>query len=340
MPEPPTRPRVLSGIQPSGDLHLGNYLGALRNWVAEQDRYENFFCIVDLHALTVPQPPAELRRRTLDVAALYLACGLNPATCEIFIQSHVAAHAQLGWIITCSTPMGWLERMTQFKQKSQGAGRERVGTGLFVYPALMAADILLYDADLVPVGDDQRQHIELCRDVAQRINHAYGDVLKVPAPLIRDVGARIMGLDDPEMKMSKSVAVERPGHAVFMLDAPDLIRRKVMRAKTDTAPEVGDPVGAGIANLLDIYAACTGGTAATAYAEFAGKQYGSVKAAVADAVVAVLEPIQGRFAELREDEGELEALLRRSAGRASEIGDVTLARVEDAFGMVPARSRG
>jgi tryptophanyl-tRNA synthetase len=327
------RPRVLSGIQPSGGLHIGNYLGALRNWVADQDRYENYFCIVDLHALTVVPDADDLRRRILDLAALYLACGLDPERCEIFVQSQVPAHAQLGWIMECFSPMGWLERMTQFKAKAQGPGRERVGVGVFTYPALMAADIVLYDADRVPVGDDQRQHVEYCRDVVQRINSLRGEVLKMPEPLIRTEGARIMGLDDPTVKMSKSVGVERPAHAVFMLDAPDAARKKIMRATTDSKPAVEAPLGEGVANLVDIYAATVGISQEAALAELTGKPYGELKRTVADAVVSALEPIQRRFHELRDDPAELDRLLRASAQRVSLVAEETLSRVYRAVGL-------
>ncbi len=228
------RPRVLSGIQPDFGLHLGNYLGALRNWARDQDRYENYFCIVDLHALTRHPDPERLRALTLELAGMYIACGLDPARCEIFVQSHVTAHSQMCWILETITPMGWLERMTQFKAQSEAQGVERVNAGVFTYPVLMAADILLYDADFVPVGEDQRQHIELTRDLAQRLNSQRGDVVRVPAPLISTVGARVMGLDTPDEKMSKSIAVDHPGHAVLLLDPPDVIRRKIARATTDT----------------------------------------------------------------------------------------------------------
>ena len=324
---------MLSGIQPTGKLHIGNYLGALRNWVRDQDEFENFFCIVDLHALTVLPDADALRGNTLDVAALYLATGLDPAKCEIFVQSHVSAHAQLGWIMECFTPMGWLERMTQFKARSQAQGRERIGTGVFTYPALMAADILLYDADFVPVGDDQRQHLEFSRDLAQRLNSLHGDVVTVPQPLIRDVGARIMGFDDPLIKMSKSVAVDRPAHAVFMLDPPEVIRRKIARAQTDAEPEVREPVGAGVANLLDIYAALQGSDRASALAEFTGKSYSVLKQAVAEALIAALEPVQKRFVEIRADEASLRGVLTASAERVSAIADATLLRVQRAVGL-------
>lgn len=328
-----SRSRVLSGIQPSGELHIGNYLGALRNWVADQDTYENYFCIVDLHALTVLPDAGDLRRRSLDLAALYVACGLDPERCEIFVQSHVPAHAELGWIMECFSPMGWLERMTQFKQKSKGAGRERVGVGLLTYPSLMAADIVLYDADFVPVGDDQRQHVEYCRDVAQRINTMRGDVLKIPQPLIRREGARVMGLDDPSVKMSKSAGGERPAHAVFLLDSPDRARKKIMRAATDSNPAVAEPLGPGVANLLDIYAAVHRVPAADALREFSGTTYGNLKGAVADAVVDTLGPIQSRFHQLRDDPGELDRLLTRSAERVNAVAEATLQRVYRAVGL-------
>ena len=287
------RPRVLSGIQPDFGLHLGNYLGALRNWARDQDRFENYFCIVDLHALTRHPDPERLRALTLELAAMYVACGLDPARCEIFVQSHVAAHSQLCWILETLTPMGWLDRMTQFKARLEAQGRERINSGVFTYPVLMAADILLYDADFVPVGEDQRQHIELCRDLANRLNSQRGDILKVPAPLISDVGARVMGLDTPDEKMSKSIAAERAGHAVMLLDTPDAIRRKIARATTDTEPAVRKPVGAGVANLLEIYAALQSISADAALAEFEGQRYSALKSAVADAVIDALDSDPG-----------------------------------------------
>jgi tryptophanyl-tRNA synthetase len=327
------RPRVLSGIQPDFSLHIGNYLGALRNWVRDQDEYENYFCIVDLHALTQHPDPERLRALTLELAGLYLACGLDPARCEIFVQSHVPAHSQLCWILETLTPMGWLDRMTQFKARVQVQGRERINTGVFTYPVLMAADILLYDADFVPVGEDQRQHIELCRDLAQRLNSQRGDVLKVPEPLIRSVGARVMGLDSPEEKMSKSSAVDRPGHAVLLLDPPDLVRRKIARATTDTNPAVEAPVGPGVANLLDIYAALNGVDDAAALREFEGKTYSVLKTAVADAVIDALAPIQHRYAEIRADEAGLYRVLADSAARVRLVADATLHRVQEAVGL-------
>lgn len=327
------RPRVLSGIQPDFGLHLGNYLGALRNWARDQDRYENYFCIVDLHALTQHPDPERLRALTLELAAMYIACGLDPARCEIFVQSHVAAHTQLCWILETLTPMGWLDRMTQFKARSQAQGRERINTGVFTYPVLQAADILLYDADFVPVGEDQRQHIELCRDLANRLNSQRGDVFKVPAALISTVGARVMGLDTPDEKMSKSIAVERPGHAVLLLDPPDVVRRKIARATTDTEPAVNKPVGAGVGNLLEIYAALREVSTGAALEEFEGKRYSVLKGAVADAIVDALSPIQARYAELRADEDGLRRVLAESAARVRLVADATLQRVQEAVGL-------
>jgi tryptophanyl-tRNA synthetase len=328
-----SRPRVLSGIQPDFGLHLGNYLGALRNWARDQDRFENYFCIVDLHALTRHPDPDRLRALTLELAGMYIACGLDPARCEIFVQSHVPAHSQLCWILETLTPMGWLDRMTQYKARSAAQGRERVNTGVFTYPVLMAADILLYDADFVPVGEDQRQHIELCRDLAQRLNSQRGDVVRVPAPLISTVGARVMGLDTPDEKMSKSIAADRPGHAVLLLDPPDVVRRKIARATTDTEPAVHKPVGPGVANLLEIYAAFNAVSAEAALAEFEGKRYSVLKDAVADAVIAALTPIQARYAELRGDEDGLRRVLAESAARVHVVADATLQRVEQAVGL-------
>jgi tryptophanyl-tRNA synthetase len=332
-PTAASRPRVLSGIQPDFGLHLGNYLGALRNWARDQDHYENYFCIVDLHALTRAPDPPRLRELTLELAAMYIACGLDPTRCEIFVQSHVPAHSELCWILETLTPMGWLERMTQFKARSEAQGRERVNTGVFTYPDLMAADILLYDADFVPVGEDQRQHIELCRDLANRLNSQRGDVLKVPAALISTVGARVMGLDTPDEKMSKSIAVDRPGHAVMLLDPPDVVRRKIARATTDTEPAVHAPVGPGVANLLEIYAALDEVSTDTALAEFDGKSYSVLKGAVADAVIDALGPIQARYAELRSDEDGLRRLLAESAERVHLVADATLRRVQEAVGL-------
>jgi tryptophanyl-tRNA synthetase len=325
------KPRVFSGIQPSGGLHIGNYLGAIRNWVRDQDKYDNIFCIVDLHAITVPQDPAALRENTLDLAAIYLASGIKPEQ-AMFVQSHVPAHAELAWILECFTPMGWLERMTQFKEKS-GKDRERSSTGLFAYPALMAADILLYDTRFVPVGDDQRQHIELTRDVAQRMNQRFGEIFVLPEPMIKQSGARIMGLDNPENKMSKSLAAEAPGHAIFMLDPPEQIRKKLARAQTDAQPEVRFPAGPGVTNLLEIYRTIRQLDWPTVEKEFTGKSYSVLKSAVADAVIEALTPIQQRYREIRSDDAALMQQLRRAADRLTRMANNTLRRVQEAVGL-------
>jgi tryptophanyl-tRNA synthetase len=325
---------VLSGIQPTFQLHLGNYLGALRHWAREQDSYDNYFCIVDLHALTAVPDPELVRNSVLELGALYVACGLDPERSVLFVQSHVAAHAQLGWILECYTPLGWLERMTQFKSKAgTGPERERAPAGLLTYPDLMAADILLYDADHVPVGDDQRQHVEVCRDIAQRVNNLRGEVFRLPEPLIRTTGARVMGLDDPTAKMSKSTALTKAGHAILLLDPPDTVRRKIGRATTDNQPAVAAPVGPGVANLLDIHASLRGTSRDQALAQFEGASYGALKAAVADAVNEALEPVQRRYYELRADETTLRDILARGAERAAAVADRTLRRVQHAVGL-------
>ena len=321
----------MSGIQPSGGLHIGNYLGAIRNWVRDQDKYENIFCIVDLHTITVPQDPAELRENTLNLAAIYLASGIKQEQ-AMFVQSHIPAHPELAWIIECFIPMGWLERMTQFKEKS-GKERERSSAGLFAYPALMAADILLYGTNYVPVGEDQRQHIELTRDVAQRMNQRFGELFVLPQAMIPAAGARIMGLDDPQKKMSKSLAADAPGHAIFMLDPPEVIRRKIARAQTDTEPEVRFPAGPGVTNLLEIYRTIQAKDWATVEKEFAGKSYSALKSAVADAVIEALTPIQQRYRELRADDAALMRHLRGAAERLTPVANTTLHRVQQAVGL-------
>ena len=327
------KPRVFSGIQPTGGLHLGNYLGAIRNWVRDQDRNDNIFCIVDLHAMTLPWNPEELRENTLQLAALYLASGLDMERTRMFVQSHIPAHSELAWILNCLTPMGWLERMTQFKEKSALAERERVSAGLFSYPVLMAADVLLYDAQLVPVGDDQRQHIELMRDLAQRVNQRFGDIFVLPQAQIPEAGARIMGLDDPDKKMSKSLAEASPGHAVFLLDSPDTIRRKFARAQTDAEPAVRFPAGPGVGNLLEIYRSLRDKSVAAVQAEFEGKPYTALKEAVADAAIEALRPIQERYRAVRSDDATLVRQLEESAARLSPIAEATLGRVRRAVGL-------
>jgi tryptophanyl-tRNA synthetase len=332
MPDPVKKPRVFSGIQPDASPHLGNYLGAIRNWVRNQDRYENIFCIVDLHAITLPQDPAKLREYTLELAAFLLASGINEDQ-ALFVQSHIPAHSELAWILECVTPVGWLERMIQFKERSARHGRERIGAGVLVYPALQAADITLYDTNYVPVGEDQRQHIEFARDIAQRVNQRFGDVLVIPQPLIEKAGAEIKGLDDPEKKMSKSLARDNPGHAIFMGDPADVIRKKLARAQTDAQPEVRVPAGAGVTNLLEIYRTIRQKEWPAVEAEFAGKSYAVLKSAVADAVIETLAPIQQRYREIRSDDPALLRQLHRTAERLTPIANATLHRVHVAVGL-------
>jgi tryptophanyl-tRNA synthetase len=326
------KPRVFSGIQPSGGLHIGNYLGAIRNWVNDQDKYDNIFCIVDLHAITLPQDPTALRENTLDLAAVYLASGIKEDQ-AMFVQSHVSAHAELAWIFETFTPIGWLERMTQFKDRVARQGRERIGAGVLTYPALMAADIMLYDAKYVPVGEDQRQHIEYTRDIGQRINQRYGNILVLPEALIQKAGAEIKGLDNPEKKMSKSLAAEAPGHAIFLLDPPELIRKKLARAQTDAQPEVRFPAGPGVTNLLEIYRTIREMDWPAVEKEFAGKPYSVLKSAVADALIEVLTPIQQRYRAIRSDDAALMRQLRDAADRLAPIASATLHRVQEAVGL-------
>src|SRR5438128_2060813 len=292
--------RVLSGMQPTGNLHIGNYLGALKNWVKIQYEYECIFCIVDLHAITVYQDPKELRSKIAEIAALYLAAGIDPRHSSVMVQSAVPAHAELAWMLTCVTPVGWLERMTQFKAKS--AAQESIGDGLLQYPVLMAADILLYQAAIVPVGEDQAQHLELTRDIAQRFNSLYGETFVVPATHLPTVGARIMGLDEPDKKMSKSASGS--GHAVALLDKPEQIRKKIMRATTDSNPAVDfDNVGTGMGNLLSIFQAFSEWPDDRIRDRFAGMRYGELKKQVADLVVAQIEPLQKRYNEIISEPG-------------------------------------
>ncbi len=307
--------RVLSGIQPSGDLHLGNYLGAIRNWVADQDRHDAFYCVVDLHALTLEIDPADLRSRTHDTALDLLAAGLDPERCTLFVQSHVPEHVQMAWLLECAAAMGELERMTQFKDK--GEGKESARVGLFTYPVLMAADIVLYDAERVPVGDDQRQHLELARTLATRFNHRFGDTLVVPEAAIPAAGARIMDLQYPERKMSKSVS--SPLGTLLVLDGPDEITRKIKKAVTDTDGEVRfDPEHKpGLSNLLELLAVATDRTPEEVAAGYA--RYGDLKADTADALIELLRPLQARRAELAADPGAVPALLARGAEKASAV---------------------
>ena len=325
--------RMLSGIQPSGDLHLGNYLGAIKNWGARSDLYECFYFMADLHTISVRQNPADLRRRTLEQLAQYIACGLDPEKNTLFIQSHVHQHAELGWVLNCYTMFGELSRMTQFKDKSSKHA-ENVNGGLFTYPALMAADILLYQPDLVPVGHDQKQHCELTRDVAQRFNGVYGDVFKIPEPYIPETGARIMSLNAPDSKMSKSM----PEGCVFLMERPEDIQRKFKRAITDSDTENCvrfDPENKpGVANLMSIYSAVTGKTFQEIETEFAGCGYGKFKPVVGDAVIEHLRPIREESQRLLKDKAYLEGVYRDGAQKASYVAEKTLRKVYKKVGFV------
>jgi tryptophanyl-tRNA synthetase len=330
--EAPVKKRVFSGVQPTGNIHLGNYLGAIRNWVMAQAEYDNIFCIVNLHAITVTLDPQELHTNTRKLAALYLACGLDTRYCNLFVQSHVHEHAELSWILECFTPTGWLNRMTQFKTKA-GENADSVSTGLYCYPVLMASDILLYQTHLVPVGDDQRQHIELTRDLAQRFNSLYNKaVFTIPQGQIREVGARIMSLEDPTKKMSKSDPNDFS--RINMLDDPKTIKKKIGRATTDSERLVSfDPQRPGITNLLTIYQLLTGQTQQEIEADFAGKGYGEFKAALTDRLVATLEPIQRRYYELMNDLPVLEAILKEGADRVRPTAAKTIQQVKDVVGL-------
>ena len=324
-------PRVFSGIQPSGQLNLGTYLGALRRWVLDQAATTSYFCIVDLHAITVPQDPEVLRQRTLETAALYLASGLDPELSTLFVQSQVTEHTALAWLMECTVSVGELRRMTQFKEKS--GRQEFISAGLFTYPALMAADILLYDTDRVPVGDDQRQHLELTRDAAERFNSRFGDVFVVPDADIPRVAARVMDLQEPTRKMSKSI--ESPGGTVLMLDPPADIEKKFKRAVTDNDGEVRfDPAAKpGVSNLLGILGAATGAEPAALAGHY--RQYGPLKADTAAAVIELLSPLQARYEELMADPAQLASLMAAGAAKAREVASITLARAQAAVGLIP-----
>ena len=325
--------RVLSGIQPTGDLHLGNYLGAVRQWVADQHEADSYFCVVDLHALTVPREPGQLRAQTLETAMMLVACGLDPDVCTLFVQGHVPEHPQLCWLLECTASMGELRRMTQFKDKSAKGGEESARVGLFTYPVLQAADILLYDADRVPVGDEQRQHLELCRDLAIRFNSRYGETFTVPEAAVPKVGARVMDLQNPTAKMSKSA--ETDAGVVLLLDPPELIERKLKRAVTDNESEVRFDRAAkpGVSNLLEILGAATGRDPEALAGEYT--QYGPLKADTAAAVVELVRPVQERYRELEADPAGFAEVLAKGATKAGGIASATLARARDAIGLLP-----
>lgn len=326
--------RILSGAQPTGELHLGNYLGALKNWVALQSEYESFFCIVNLHAITLPQNPEILRRKTLDLARIYLASGIDPEVSTIFVQSDVSEHAELTWVLSCIARMGELERMTQFKDKGKGKG-EKVGVGLFTYPVLMASDILLYQTNLVPVGQDQKQHLELSRDLAERFNRDYGDTFQIPEPFIPPVGAKIQSLQDPLKKMSKSD--ENANGAIFLLDDADTITKKIKKAVTDSGTEITfDETRPAITNLLTIYQLMTGKTAEEAEANFVGKGYGHFKTETAEAVVEFLKPFQEKVKNYTDE--DLKEILKTGAEKARKVARETLTDVYAKLGIVGAES--
>ena len=322
--------RIFSGAQPTGQLHIGNYLGALKNWVALQDEYEAFYCIVNLHAITLPQDPTTLRKATLDLARIYLAAGVDPEKSTIFIQSDVPEHAELTWVLSCISRMGELERMTQFKDKGKG-NTERAGVGLFTYPVLMAADILLYQTDLVPVGQDQKQHLELSRDLAERFNRDFGETFKVPEPYIPKAGASIKSLQDPEKKMSKSD--ENPNGSIFLLDDPDAVTKKIKRAVTDSGTTIEfDETRPAISNLLSIYQILTERSAEECVAHFEGKGYGHFKTELAEVVVEFLRPFQDRIREF--DDKTLLSILKPGAEKARSIAADTLRKVYERMGIV------
>ena len=329
------KPIVFSGAQPSGELTIGNYMGALRQWVQMQDDYDCIYCIVDHHAITVRQNPNELRKRTLDTLALYLACGIDPEKSTIFVQSHVPQHAQLGWALNCYTYFGELSRMTQFKDKS-ARHAENINAGLFDYPVLMAADILLYQTNQVPVGIDQKQHLELSRDIAQRFNAIYGDIFTVPDPFIPKGGARVMALQDPAKKMSKSD--DNRNNVIALLEDPKAAAKKIKRAVTDSEepPRVAYDLEnkAGVSNLLDILAGVTGKTIPELEAEFEGKMYGHLKGAVAEAVSDMLTNIQERFNTFRNDEALLNKIMKEGADKAKARAQTTLDKVYEAIGFI------
>lgn len=345
VPKTERRKRVLSGVQPTGTVHLGNYLGAIRNWVNLQDMYDTYFMVVDLHAITVPHTPKELLESTRNGAALYIACGIDPTKAKIFVQSHVSAHAEMAWLLSCITPVGWLKKMIQYKEKSRKAGNEEVGTGLLTYPVLMAADILLYQSDLVPVGEDQKQHLELARDLAERANYLFGGkkakkmgckytrLFKVPDPFIPPAGARVMSLQDGTSKMSKSA--ESDLSRINLLDSSDVIRNKIKRAKTDAFDglEIDNPDRPEARNLLSIYQCITGMSQEAVLQDVGGMRWGDFKPVLTDALVEHLRPIQVRYQEVIGDQTYLDAVLADGAESAALEADATLENVRRAMGF-------
>ena len=330
------KPVVLSGCQPSGQLTLGNYMGALKQWVSMQDDHDCLYMIVDLHAITVRQDPKQLAEACLDGLSLYLACGIDPQKNTLFLQSHVPEHAQLSWVLNCYAQMGELNRMTQFKDKS-AKNENNINVGLYSYPVLQAADILLYQADKVPVGEDQKQHLELTRDIATRVNNLYGDVFRLPDPYIPDFGARIMSLQEPEKKMSKSD--NNPNNFIGLLEDPKKLAKKIKRAVTDSDEQANiyfNPTEKpGVSNLLTLLSLATGKSIKELEPEYTDKMYGHLKGDVADAVVALLEPIQARYAEIRADRAYLDDVMRQGAEKASARAAETLAKVYKAVGFIP-----
>lgn len=322
---------IFSGIQPSGIIHLGNYLGAIRQWLDLANEYQCYFCIVDLHAITVRQDPKKLKENIYKLAALYLACGLDPEKSVLFVQSQVPAHAELAWILNCSAQIGELERMTQFKDKAK-QHKKNINVGLFSYPVLMAADILLYDTNFVPVGEDQKQHVELCRDIASRFNHYYGDIFTLPKCLLPKAGARIMGLDDPSKKMSKSAPSEM--NYLALLDAPEIIRKKIKKAVTDSGSEIifAPDKKPAIANLLSVYSLLSGKTVKKLEKKYQGSGYGAFKSDLAETVVDFLRPIQEKYQNLMADRRNLDKILQTGARKAKAIANNTLDKAHKAIG--------
>lgn len=340
------RKRIVSGVQPTGSIHLGNYLGAIKNWVSLQDTYETLFFIVDLHAITLPYDTRELSKATKDTAAIYLACGVDTSKASVFVQSHVRAHVELLWLLSSATPIGWLNRMIQFKEKSRKAGDENVGVALLTYPVLMASDILLYQSDFVPVGEDQKQHLELTRELAERVNHLYGgrkwkklggrggSLFKVPEPLIPPAGARVMSLTDGLSKMSKSAPSDQS--RINLLDSKDVIANKIKRCKTDSFPglEFDNPDRPECNNLLSVYQLVTGKTKEEVAQECKNMNWGTFKVVLTDALVAHLNPIQVRYEEIISDTGYLDGVLAEGAEKAASIADATLKNVYQAMGFL------